>query len=569
MLLEDDEEIESVEADGTAQCGSGGLMSDEDGGDDGGKLGRGGVGDDNDGGPGEKQLLTAALVTSIVEASSSTPAEADESTQNSTCGMSLRKQGQAEENGVVAVEGAHAVEREEHDNDATTTETGGDVELDLEDAIQSGITSYEDNMKDNDSDSLLCTNSPSEALMESNVTPAHVTPPTADASSFSPAGSPKPKPNTNASTAPASLPLFNNNTASDIASNTQINDLPPRPSTQVAASPATTNNDPLEQPQKQTPSRTIYPRASKAAACTKVADLVSPSTRKTSTAKPKSPSPESKKRKITIVNGADAAVNNLNATNSTLAGVPPSQPLAPSNTNGGSSTLPIPATLPSNKAAVGGAYSSTTPAYAINNNAHPPPPQYSFPTIAAGMNQPNKPVTRPKTKVSRGVMAPIPSNVASTPAAYSQGLKMNPSPVPNPLASFEDTPSKEASSPLPPPSSSSAVATASTQLQQQQQQPSKNASISSGTAAARRLSKTTSLMSAATSLMSAAPHALLPPSNHASRRQEVPLGVKYSNIAESMSSQQWQTDGLASSAPSEIPPQVRGRIFSIDLDREC
>ena len=54
MLLGDDEEIETVKVDGTAKCGSGDPMSNDDGGDDGGKLGWGGVGDDNDRGPEEK-----------------------------------------------------------------------------------------------------------------------------------------------------------------------------------------------------------------------------------------------------------------------------------------------------------------------------------------------------------------------------------------------------------------------------------------------------------------------------------------------------------------------------------
>lgn len=44
------------------------------------------------------------------------------------------------------------------------------------------------------------------------------------------------------------------------------------------------------------------------------------------------------------------------------------------------------------------------------------------------------------------------------------------------------------------------------------------------------------------------------------------LGGQLANIAESMSSQHYQTDGLAASSVMEVMPHSRGRIFSIDLD---
>ncbi|KAL7534436.1 hypothetical protein ACHAXR_005875 [Thalassiosira sp. AJA248-18] len=68
-------------------------------------------------------------------------------------------------------------------------------------------------------------------------------------------------------------------------------------------------------------------------------------------------------------------------------------------------------------------------------------------------------------------------------------------------------------------------------------------------------------------LMSAAPDALVPGSNPPSRNgSTMHLGGQLANIAESMSSQHYQTDGLAASCVSEVVPRERGRIFSIDLD---
>lgn len=67
------------------------------------------------------------------------------------------------------------------------------------------------------------------------------------------------------------------------------------------------------------------------------------------------------------------------------------------------------------------------------------------------------------------------------------------------------------------------------------------------------------------SLMSAAP-ALVCSSNPSSRMQ---LGGQLANNGESVSSQHYQTNGLtASNCVNEVAPQVRGRIFSIDLDRK-
>mmetsp|Transcript_26187 Transcript_26187/g.48182 ORF Transcript_26187/g.48182 Transcript_26187/m.48182 type:complete len:177 (-) Transcript_26187:1494-2024(-) len=70
-------------------------------------------------------------------------------------------------------------------------------------------------------------------------------------------------------------------------------------------------------------------------------------------------------------------------------------------------------------------------------------------------------------------------------------------------------------------------------------------------------------------LMSAVPDALAPDPNPPSKNgSAVQLGGQLADIAESMSSQHYQTDVLAASSVSEVAPQERGRIFSIDLDRE-
>lgn len=70
-------------------------------------------------------------------------------------------------------------------------------------------------------------------------------------------------------------------------------------------------------------------------------------------------------------------------------------------------------------------------------------------------------------------------------------------------------------------------------------------------------------------LMSAAPDAFVPDSNPPSKNgSAVKLVGQLADIAESMSSQHYQTDGLAASSVNEVALPERGRIFSIDLDRE-
>lgn len=68
-------------------------------------------------------------------------------------------------------------------------------------------------------------------------------------------------------------------------------------------------------------------------------------------------------------------------------------------------------------------------------------------------------------------------------------------------------------------------------------------------------------------LMSAAPHALLTdPNHHPSHARTMQMGGQLANIAESMSSQYYQTDDLTASCVDQGGSRSRGRIFSIDLD---
>lgn len=70
-------------------------------------------------------------------------------------------------------------------------------------------------------------------------------------------------------------------------------------------------------------------------------------------------------------------------------------------------------------------------------------------------------------------------------------------------------------------------------------------------------------------LMSAAPHALLTdPNHHPSHARTMQMGGQLANIAESMSSQYYQTDDLTASCVDQGGSRSRGRIFSIDLDRK-
>lgn len=67
--------------------------------------------------------------------------------------------------------------------------------------------------------------------------------------------------------------------------------------------------------------------------------------------------------------------------------------------------------------------------------------------------------------------------------------------------------------------------------------------------------------------VSTSPAPPLPGSNSPARSSSaVPLGGQLADIAISMSSQHYQNDGLKASTIDEVVPQVRGRIFSVDLD---
>lgn len=467
VLPEDDEEIASVEADGTGYCDDGGTMSNFDG------SGRSGAKRSNGGAEG-KRVSTAGMAG----ASSSSPGN-DIDDGHSGChnkNLSPNKKRQKSDDNVTT-DGICAQQSGVSNYDAATEHNEAETDWDLEDAIHSGIESFENSMQQKDDTSDVAM-SPPEGTIQGTQSAPLVTPPSSEPSNPSTLESTKNKSVCHASNLPETL-------RSNSVARTFCN------AESKSSAPATTLST-----EKQTTTRTIYPRASKAAACTKVAGLITSPIRKTASTQ------SAKQRNNVVINTksaiskseGDSASANVNSCHA------PASTLLTSNSR-------------KNKPAI----------QTVSQTTHPTKP-------------------KAKPKASRGVMAPIPPSVNSN--AYAKG----PSPVPNPLAGYDENPCN----PDPPSTHSTETALPDEKHRGDAEKDSNSENMSSKTC----------------SLMSAAPNATLPPTTHSSRRHsEDQLGNNFSTIAESMSSQQWQTDGLASTAPSDVP-EVRGRIFSIDLDRE-
>mmetsp|Transcript_23110 Transcript_23110/g.47523 ORF Transcript_23110/g.47523 Transcript_23110/m.47523 type:complete len:907 (-) Transcript_23110:129-2849(-) len=468
VLPEDDEEIESVEADGTGHGDDGGTMSNLDGSGCSGAKG-------SDAGAEVKQVSTAGMAVISSFAPGNIKDDGTSGCHNENLLPSKKRQKSDDH---VTTDENDAQQSGVYDYDAATERNEAETDWDLEDAIHSGIESFENSMQQKDDTSGVAM-SPSEGTIHGTQSAPLVTPPSSE----------PPNPSTLESTKNNSVchAPHASNPPSNLLSNSVTTTFC-NPESKFSA-PATTALT-----EKQTTTRTIYPRASKAAACTKVAGLISSPVRKTA-------STESAKKRNNVVINMKSAISKSEG-DSALANV---------NSCHASASVPPTSNSRKNKPAIQSVLETT---------------------------QPTKPKAKPKA--SRGVMAPIPPSVNSN--AYAKG----PSPVPNPLAGYDES--------LCNPDPSSTHSTETTLPDEKHRDD------------AEKDSNSENMSSKTCSLMSAAPNAALPPTTHSSRRHsEDQLGNNFSTIAESMSSQQWQTDGLASTAPSDVP-EVRGRIFSIDLD---
>mmetsp|Transcript_15563 Transcript_15563/g.33709 ORF Transcript_15563/g.33709 Transcript_15563/m.33709 type:complete len:791 (-) Transcript_15563:849-3221(-) len=265
--------------------------------------------------------------------------------------------------------------------------------------------------------------------------------------------------------------------------------------------------------QSYTVGRTIYKRASKSAASQKVAFVLAPPC-KTNNKALKVPHPGTKKRKLNS-NGAGIVKfpTMLELAVETSPSVNPvsksSVPMSWSSTTEGSMLCQQP--VHSNE--------STCSTFAAKDNE----------VSTDSMHQPEKKYSQTLTAHAKSVQG---RSNPSPPSMNKRGSKLNPSLVPNPLAGMQDSSFNVHPLMFPALSSKSKGFTTNTNT-----------------------------------LMSAAPDAFVPGSNPPSRNvSTMHLGGQLADIAESMSSQHFQTDVLAVSSASEVVPPGRGRIFSIDLD---
>lgn len=470
-----DEEIASVEADGTAvhpdDVEMHGTAQHADG---------GGRGKQEDKSPVDNLLLTAALVGSIVEASSSAVSAAEPSAD-----------GRDDCDGIDVTRRSNRKRRKRDNGDASQSEDDADAEY--VDPVEFNSNAINDekfalkvdlSLKQTVEDALRSTHNAS-----SSDCVAHVTPPTSESSSFSSVED-------HESTTPSSPAIKNMPQLNTSATSSQ--NKAQAPPTHHVRQPSLT---PSQSQASSGKSRTIYPRASKIAAGEKVAAALANPFSSSPGSSPES-SPRSKKRTLNL-------------------GVAP--PLYASAAGGkgpvsfarNASGMFIPrSALPSIGVKNPLQKPGTAAVLSHHHQQMPPPPPHA-------------------AKCGRGVMG-IPAG-----STYGGGLKIsNPPPVPNPLAGLDSprkgTPQAGAQTVVPPPA---------------------KAPPSKCNAAPKSTKKTTSsgMSSKTNTLMSAAPQVALPSFKAPS------ISATAENVA--------QADTLISST-SEVPPQARGRIFSIDLDRE-